>query len=351
MPMRCAALRDSLDLRGAGMTWIRTFVIAALIVGCATGSSAIVAAARTGVAAPASEIVLTRSLGGNTSLYVMASDGSHVRLLVRDASAAAVSPDGHRIAFVRQRAIWLARRDGMGQHKLTQPLAKLPDWARGDADPAWSTDGRTIYFSGSVRVHKAYASAVFAIGVDGKNRRQLTHPRVAQTDMGPMGEAQFSPAPSPDGRLIVFADNYGYGSDQDIPDTLKAMTALGRPAQLAFRLPASPYGYTLSVDAAAWAPDGHRLAYVVNDYTGAPGDVSRSGMFVSSSTGSPPRRLEPEGYSPAWSPDGNWISFTRPDAGGVMQDIWLVRSDGEGLRQLTHTHASESDATWMQAAS
>src|SRR5262249_9758537 len=102
-------------------------------------TAAILAGAHAGVAAPGGEIVFTRSLGENgiPSLYVMASDGANVRLVVRDGSDAAVSPCGSRIAFVRRHAIWLTRRDGTGQQGLTKSPTKRGPYA-GDADPAWS---------------------------------------------------------------------------------------------------------------------------------------------------------------------------------------------------------------------
>lgn len=47
---------------------------------------------------------------------------------------------------------------------------------------------------------------------------------------------------------------------------------------------------------------------------------------------------------PHWSPTGDWISFLRMGEGG--SDIWLVRPDGSGLRQLTSTQAREFHPKW-----
>jgi dipeptidyl aminopeptidase/acylaminoacyl peptidase len=38
--------------------------------------------------------------------------------------------------------------------------------------------------------------------------------------------------------------------------------------------------------------------------------------------------------SPSWSPDGQEIAFDSQDAGGRI-DIWTIRADGTGLRQVT----------------
>jgi hypothetical protein len=73
---------------------------------------------------PTGEIVFTRTVKehGRSDLYVVAADGSHLRLLVRNGADAAVSPVGGRIAFVREDAIWTMRRDGTAQRQLTKPL-------------------------------------------------------------------------------------------------------------------------------------------------------------------------------------------------------------------------------------
>ncbi|MGD0525534.1 MAG: S9 family peptidase [Polyangiaceae bacterium] len=54
---------------------------------------------------------------------------------------------------------------------------------------------------------------------------------------------------------------------------------------------------------------------------------------------------------PAASPDGRWIAFTRRktdlDADRGRTDLWLVRTDGAGLRQLTSHPASDGSPQWL----
>jgi TolB protein len=49
-------------------------------------------------------------------------------------------------------------------------------------------------------------------------------------------------------------------------------------------------------------------------------------------------------YSPAWSPDGEWIAFMSDRKGNA--NIWLVRPDGSDLRQLTDLPGISEYPTW-----
>jgi len=52
-------------------------------------------------------------------------------------------------------------------------------------------------------------------------------------------------------------------------------------------------------------------------------------------------------YDPSWSPDGEWIAFTRKPAGGEDSDIWIVSINGDKLINLTNTPGvSESSPDW-----
>lgn len=53
---------------------------------------------------------------------------------------------------------------------------------------------------------------------------------------------------------------------------------------------------------------------------------------------------------PRLSPDGTLVAFDaaepNPDGTGTQRDLWLVRTDGTGLRRLTDTAANETDPTF-----
>jgi hypothetical protein len=90
----------------------------------------------------------------------------------------------------------------------------------------------------------------------------------------------------------------------------------------------------------SWSPDSRRIVasgpqglWVINVATGAAREILSLGEDVG----------EDEVGSPAWSPDGRWIAFDRrpppPEVGAPPlgnSQLWLVRPNGSGLRQLTH---------------
>ena len=157
-----------------------------------------------------------------------------------------------------------------------------------------STGPGTILFTSD----RSGTQHVYRIQPDGTGLLDLTpHAQGAAADWSP-------------GRTrIVFA------STRDGPVGVYLMTADGHsPTRLA------------DGHSPAWSPDGKRIAF-----------AGPSGVTVMNADGSDPVALAP-GESPAWSPDGAKIAFTR--AGQCAGDIcsvalWVMNADGSGARKLT----------------
>jgi Tol biopolymer transport system component len=93
----------------------------------------------------------------------------------------------------------------------------------------------------------------------------------------------------------------------------------------------------------AWSPDGTRMA-VARPIGDHPHGIfiidATTGAILSQVTANPYGWFDGE---PRWSPDGQWIAFDRLKKGGIggpngridLVAVFIVRSDGTGLRQLT----------------
>ena len=86
----------------------------------------------------------------------------------------------------------------------------------------------------------------------------------------------------------------------------------------------------------AWSPDGTQIAFARERRHNPGGDASTS-IYVMNADGEGETRVTTEegvhDGSPSWSPDGSMIAFSSNREG--FSDIWVVNSDGTGLRRLT----------------
>lgn len=110
------------------------------------------------------------------------------------------------------------------------------------------------------------------------------------------------------------------------------------------------------VMAPAWSADGTLVAFAMNVAPGDDPDTVDTNMeiFVVRSDGTGLRRLTDHpglDTNPAWSPDGSRIAFTRwPDGaaseGGSRVAIWAVNADGSNLERLTLGPGLADHADW-----
>ena len=161
-----------------------------------------------------SHIVFTNFTGdGDGSISVVRTDGSHEHQIAPNSGASyndpVVSPDGHRIAFMRwhvhnkRMGIYSMPRHG-GPERAVTPTA-LEGWA-----PDWSPDGKRVLFSSHI-FGELPNGAVYSVRSDGADVQKLTHPPFPLEDY----EASWSPS----GERIVFS------SDRRFADRFAAPTS------------------------------------------------------------------------------------------------------------------------------
>ena len=99
----------------------------------------------------------------------------------------------------------------------------------------------------------------------------------------------------------------------------------------------------------AYASDGRRLAFVQGGGVGydLSGPKPRGPLAIANDDGSGfqslPQLTEEDGQ-PAWSPRGTSLVFRGKS--GSSYDLYIVRTDGSGLRRVTDDPVTDSDPVW-----
>jgi eukaryotic-like serine/threonine-protein kinase len=319
--------------------------------------------------------VFVSDASGNPDIYLQRVGGRNPINLTAESPAAdtapSFSPDGERVAFCSD-------RDGGGifvMGSTGESVKRLTDFGN---DPAWSPDGKQIVFSsgdGQNPWSRDALAQLWVVPSSGGEVRQLTT----------AGDA-VQPSWSPGGRRIAFWGLRHDSGQRDIWTIPVDVAGEATPVEVTSD-PAldwdpvwSPDGRTLyfasvrggsmnlwrvAIDEASGRPRGEPQPVTTPSRMSGSISLSRDGrqlMFVSSDQRStiqrfgldpatgrvaePPRPVFQGSrviYTQDLSPNGEWIVFSTL---GVREDLFVVRSDGTGYRQVTDDAFRDRGPKW-----
>ncbi len=203
----------------------------------------------------------------------------------------------------------------------------LPDttarrWPGRGEEPAQLPDGSRIAFSS----YRDGNQEIYVMDAAGGDPVNLT-----------LHEAwDASPAWSPDGRRIAFVSDRN-GDVEIWPDThlntdIFVMNADGSGVEQV-----TSDALSMSAESPAWSPDGSSIAFTK-------WDEGSTGIYVLRLSSGEVRLVSEDrtAWSPSWSPDGRWIAHI-----GRGGNLWVMAVDGGQIRQLTFGDEFwDEDPTW-----
>jgi serine/threonine protein kinase/Tol biopolymer transport system component len=244
-------------------------------------------------------------------LWAVAVASGNKRLVYEgDAVQPVYSPNGQRIAF------WTVGDDG-SREVYTIPAAggapvAVTDAPGADFSPAWSPDGRHLFFSSD----RSGSPNLWRIRID-ETSGKVDGPAEPLTTNSPW-VADVTVAG--DGRRVAYSSVMTTSNIQrfDFDPVAGAIASAGSWVTTGTE-------FRRYVDV---SPDGQQLVFSSG--------VRQEDIFVSATDGSRMRQLTNDlafDRRPTWSPDGRQIAFESTRSGPYQ--IWLVNSDGSDLRLLT----------------
>ena len=257
---------------------------------------------------------------------VNASTGEQRRIEVADAVQASWSPLGHRIAYVSRRQQVSSGDRAGGSAGRVMDIYTIP---AGGGQPVAATDDQATDWS---PVWSPDGQHLYFVS-DRGGSMNLWRVAIDETSGRPLAEPEpiITPAPflahpsvSADGRRIAYASVSQTSNIQRLTLDPATFTVKDEPSWVTTgsRLWANPDP----------TPDGKMVVFYSRDQP--EGDV-----YVIRPDGTGLRQLtsgEATDRVPRWSPDGQWVAFFS-NRGGPLQ-VWRIRgADGSGLQAVTET--------------
>jgi Tol biopolymer transport system component len=278
------------------------------------------------VFSPDGEQIAFRSARQGGGIFVMGRTGESARRLTTGGFNPSWSPDGQEIAYATEQT--LDNPFGRGRNSEMWAVRVATGAARrvfaGDGvQPRWSPHGHRIAYWSVV----AGQRDLWTIRADGTDPQRITND--AAVDWGPVW--------APDGKHLYFTSNragsmniWRVAIDETGGKTLAAPEPITVPSEYVAYLSISADGRRLLYGSLNLTAQVLRVAFdpVAGKVVGTPAPVTTGSRFW---------------FFPSPSPDGEWVAMS--SARG-QEDLYVVRSDGTGLRQLTNDAANDRRPEW-----
>lgn len=295
---------------------------------------------------------------GLRSVWKVGQFGGGATMLLEDAEYPAISPDGTRVAFsraddTRELRIWVAPLDNpldavvltTGEHGL---------WDHVGA--AWSPDGRTIGYSSyeSLWMVPAAGGAPRKLVSDGMGDRQpawSSDGRYIYFESWREGTLALWRVPSKGGEPMRMTQGTGYESEPRVSDDGSRLAYSTGSAGSGAVLVDLDTGQQTTVGRmrlallASLSHDGSRMVYMSQRWDRRCELAEQ--LLDGGVPSGPPRRLtDQEGNAshPAYSPDGRWIAYYLID--GAERDIWIAPTGGGQPIQFTDDPGQDIHPAW-----
>lgn len=271
-------------------------------------------------------------------VWIMNWDGSNQQKLVTAGNAngkLSWSPDGKRIAFVRQGSFNLQGPNNLGGfHKVYDLFIAYVDsaghntnWWRqltdnmGGRYPEWQPDGKTIVFTNDMNAK--YVNAILPnyqtcmIDVDDGTITPMLNNWADSTEL-----FAIMPTVGPDSTYAFVLFNKLTPTGAMIaPMNVKTFDEV----TIRKHFKSISKGY-----APAWSPDHKWLAYIYNDMSNQAIYITTPDLSEKYLVYKPPVGQNLQTFPLSWAPDSQWLTFGLSDG-----SLWIIDITGNGLKQIS----------------